>query len=226
MRRRLLAGLVLLLALTGCGGLSLAAPPPTRAPPLPPAAVITTETPSLPATPGAPSNVRLVERVSRQTYLVYGSTMTELRSYLNANGPTAADDNRRYDGVTNWNLQWSMRYQRGEACSIANATIVIDIVQILPEPATPEGLSPAALARWRTFAEALALHERGHVERELAGARALKARFEAEPPAANCNELGRTLGELGEQQIAGIRSADIGYDQETMHGVSQGASFP
>ena len=178
-----------------------------------------------PGSPAAP-NVRIIENVSTPTYSVPGTTTAEVRAYMNANGPLAVDDNRRYDGVTNWSLRWSFRFRENRGCTILNATIEISIATTLPELATPEALPADSLERWRSYIAALRGHEQGHVERELGGARELKAAFEQAPVAPTCGELGQALNALGQAQVEKIMAADARYDLDTGHGRSQGATFP
>ena len=187
-------------------------------PPPPPTAVATAE-------PAA--DVKVVESVSTTTYAVSGSSGSELRSSLNASGPVAVDDNRRYDAVTNWSMQWSFRMRNdGVACTLTTATIQITITTVLPELSSPDDLSTDLLARWQRYLDALRGHESGHVARELDGARTLKSLLEQTPPAPTCPELGRQLNVLGEDEVDKIRASDSAYDVETRHGRTQGAVFP
>ena len=174
----------------------------------------------------ATPSVRIIEDVSTQTYSVPGTTTAEVRAYMNANGPLAVDDNRRYDGVTNWSLRWSFRFRENRGCIILNATIEVSIATTLPELATPEVLPQDTIERWRSYVGALRGHEQGHVERELSGARDLKAAFEQAPAAPTCGELGQALNALGQAQMEKIRAADARYDLATGHGRTQGATFP
>ena len=171
-------------------------------------------------------SVRVIESSQTRTYGVEGRTIPALRAALNATGPFASADGRRYDSVTNWSLTWSFRFNHSSGCALANATIEISVEELLPEAASPEDLSPTVMARWQAFVDALKAHEDGHAERERAGAALLGAAFEAVPPAPDCAQLGLDLNRLGEQQKAAIRTADATWDLVTDHGRLQGAVFP
>jgi len=180
----------------------------------------------------AGTRVRLVETVTQRLYEVDGATEFEVRASLNARGPGAGGAGagaRRggFDGLTDWSLRWSFRYDRGPGyCALANSTLELAIDVLLPELAAPDAISPELLARWQSYVSALENHEMGHVDRQRALAQELAAAFEAAPPAANCSDLGRQLNALGEDYLQRIRLADATYDLETNHGMTQGAIFP
>jgi predicted secreted Zn-dependent protease len=175
--------------------------------------------------------VVLVESVTRRSYSVEGATAQELRAALDALGPLAGRAGAsggagRYDGLTDWSLRWSYRYQRaGGSCSLASATVTLDIVVSLPVP-RGAGLPPQLADRWQAYAMALESHEAGHVERERTLAAMFVTDLEETPAGPDCAELGGRLNALGESYIERIRLSDASYDAETNHGVSQGASFP
>jgi predicted secreted Zn-dependent protease len=176
--------------------------------------------------------VRLSETVTRRLYGVEGASEQEIRASLSQRGPSAAGAGGsaaagRFDGLTDWQLRWSFRYQReGGSCSLAGATIDLSIVVLLPELRQPETLAPDLLARWQAYVAALETHEMGHVERQRAIARDLAAALDASLPAATCSDLGQQLSALGEAHLQTIRVSDASYDVETNHGLTQGAFFP
>jgi len=177
------------------------------------------------------ARVLLVESVTRHSYSVDGATAPELRAALDALGPlagraAASGGAGRYDGLTDWSLRWAYRYQRGGgSCSLASATVTLDIVVSLPQH-LGAGL-PAPLAdRWLAYTMALESHEAGHVVRERALAAMFVTDLEDAPAGPDCAELGSRLNALGESYIERIRLSDASYDAETNHGVSQGAFFP
>lgn len=174
-----------------------------------------------------PVPVQLHENVRTETYLLTGRRAAEIRADLNRKRPHSPADGRRYDAITTWSLRWTFRYNRaGGACSLAAATIELDIVVTLPEMEDEPALPPRTLASWQAYRQALADHEQGHVDRHTAAAQDLQSALQSMPAATNCRDLAAALREMGEAEIAAMRAADFEYDQVTDHGRLQGAVFP
>jgi predicted secreted Zn-dependent protease len=176
---------------------------------------------------GGQALVSLNENVVTRTYPVGGTTAAEVRAGLNRGGPYSNDAGRRYDGATTWDLRWSFRYARQpDACSLAAATLDLNVVVVLPELTQPEALAAETLSRWQAYRDALDAHEQGHVGRSRAGAEALAQVYRDMGAFASCRELAAQLTAAGEAVLIEIRAADRLYDIETEHGRSQGAVFP
>jgi predicted secreted Zn-dependent protease len=172
--------------------------------------------------------VELRETFRIDTYPVMGHSAAEIRADLNRSGPLSIADGRRFDALTSWSLQWSTRIDRSRgSCTLAEATLFLDIVVLLPELAEPNDVSPRTLATWKSYREALEGHEMGHVENQRQGATALQTRLNQMGGAwENCRDLSATLKAEGEAALQAIFAADRTYDEGTMHGRTQGAAFP
>lgn len=211
--------LAALLFATACTG----APAPAAAPAPPAAPAVLWDADA------AGGRVALRESVVWQPYFVRGGTAAALRAELDSKGPYSPADGRRFDSLATWGLRWSFRYERdAEGCRLAAATVELQVVVEVPELVQPDGsqLPDDLLTAWRSYSEALAAHETGHVYAYRAGARALQAALEAAPPAADCRSLGLALNALGEAQVEALRAYDRDYDAVTQHGRLQGAVFP
>jgi predicted secreted Zn-dependent protease len=172
--------------------------------------------------------VELRETFRVDTYPVSGRSAAEIRADLNRAGPLSVADAKRFDALTTWNLKWSLRFDRsGGGCSLAEATILLDIIVLLPELTDPAELSPRTMATWKAYREALDAHEMGHVENQRQGAAALQIRFnEFEGVWESCRELTAALKAEGDAVIQTIFAADRAHDESTLHGRLQGAVFP
>jgi hypothetical protein len=93
---------------------------------------------------------------------------------------------------------------------------------VLPELTALEAIS-WLLSRWR--ARFCLVTRDGLCRRQRALAHELAGALDSAPPAANCTDLGGQLNALGEDYLQRIRLADASYDQETNHGMTQGAIF-
>jgi predicted secreted Zn-dependent protease len=172
--------------------------------------------------------VELRESFRTDTYPVSGRTAAEIRADLNRAGPLSVADARRFDALTTWGLKWTLQYKRaGSGCSLESATVLLDIVVLLPELAETPELPARTLAAWQTYRQALETHEMGHVENQRRGALALQNKFnEFDGFWDNCRDLSAALKAEGDAAIQNIFAADRAYDEDTSHGKLQGAVFP
>ncbi|HXH22256.1 MAG TPA: DUF922 domain-containing protein [Dehalococcoidia bacterium] len=176
--------------------------------------------------------VRLNERVTRRQYLVAGDTEAAIRASLDAHGPgsrppSASGGAGRFDGLTEWSLAWSFRFERGAGfCLLAAADVFLDVTVIVPLHESPDALPPALGQKWQSFIATLETHEFGHVARQRAVARELAAAFNGLPPAPTCQELSQQLSATADEYLVRIRLIDAAYDTETGHGLTEGAIFP
>jgi predicted secreted Zn-dependent protease len=177
--------------------------------------------------PGPDSIVRVVESVQAEQYIVGGDTAAAVRANLNRSGPYSPVDDRTYDAITRWGIQWSFRYDDvPAACSLQSATIEMVAVTTVPRLSSSSHLDAASMVRWQNYLDALDLHESGHLEGIRQGVRALQAAMDDTPAMTTCSELGVYLNALAETYQQALREADVAYDADTAHGRSQGAVFP
>jgi predicted secreted Zn-dependent protease len=179
-----------------------------------------------PSTSGVP--VELNETLRVDTYRIGGRTSAEIRSELNRNGPISVAEGRRFDALTTWNLRWALHYDRQRnGCSLANATVFLDVVVLLPELDAPDIVPRRVLASWLSYRKALEAHEMAHVEQQRRGAQDLQnvlTSFDGVWP--NCRALAAELQSAGDHQVSVIFVADRRYDESTDHGRLEGAVFP
>ena len=194
--------------------------------PVVPEAVDVAPTAEVPAETSVPVELRESFRID--TYSVSGRTVNEIRADLNRAGPLSIEEGRRFDAMTSWSLKWNLRYKRaGSGCSLQEATLLLDIVLLVPELAEPAELPVRTLAAWQVYRQALDGHEMGHVENQRQGAAALQAKLnEFEGFWESCRDLTAALKAEGDAAIQAIFAADRAHDESTNHGRLQGAVFP
>ena len=99
-----------------------------------------------------------IERTSN--YSISGATGPALYASIGERGPMLGGG-RRTIATTNWELKWSRKYApHGDACTLVSATPFLTITTTLPKPG--EKLSGPAAARWKTFIDGVAAHEKVH----------------------------------------------------------------
>lgn len=98
-----------------------------------------------------------IEKV--ETYAISGDSGPALYASIGARGPKLGPT--RAIAYTNPTLTWRRDYQkRGDSCVLVTARPKLTIVYKLPKPA---GKLPAeTAARWKTFIDGIAAHERVH----------------------------------------------------------------
>lgn len=177
--------------------------------------------------PRLDSVVRIVESIHDEQYIVGGDSAGAVRSNLNRYGPYSPVDDRIYDAITRWGIQWSFRYhEEAGACSLQSATIEVVTVTTLPRLSPSSRLDAATMTKWESYLESLTKHEAGHLNSLRRGVRSLQAAMDDSPAMSTCTELGLYLNALGNAYQQALRQADIDYDAETGHGKTQGATFP
>ena len=150
-------------------------------------------------------------------YDVTGTSTTELRSSMNAQGPSDAGGNHN-DAFTTWNIDWTWPLSPDRSCILAGATITMVITVTFPRWTPPQGTSPALVAEWNAYQQALVEHESGHVTFVVATANDVLAAIKG----ASCT----TAEAAAQAVVARIRQHDLDYDAATNHGFTQGAHFP
>lgn len=111
--------------------------------------------------PALAADWKAVEQV--KTYGVSGATGMALYESIGANGPELSNGTRTIAHTT-FDLKWTRKYvPNGTTCRVAvNRPSTMVITYTLPKPKGT--LDPALAARWKTFYEGIAAHERVHGE--------------------------------------------------------------
>lgn len=134
----------------------------------------------------------------------------------------------RFAASTRWQLRWNFRVEQhpGAACELASAKTELDVNMTLPRWMPPQNASPVLVKRWNTFADALRKHEDGHREIAIEAARVVVDRVGNAPPERNCATLKKKLGRIADNTLREYKDKESSYDVTTMHGQTQGATFP
>ena len=158
---------------------------------------------------------------------IVGNSEDALASALKQVGATSKNGDR-FAASTRWQLRWNFRVEQhpGESCELASAKTELDVHMTLPRWMPPQNAPPALVKRWNTFADALRKHEDGHRDLAIEAARAVTDRVAKVRPDYDCAVLKRRLGRVAEQTVREYKDKESSYDVMTMHGQTQGATFP
>jgi predicted secreted Zn-dependent protease len=145
-------------------------------------------------------------------YDVGGSTTSEIRVQLTANGPGG------HDAYTKWDVQWDWPGRGTAVCRLQDATVSYEVTVTFPRWVPTEDATPELVAQWNGYLYALALHEQGHVNNVMSHFPVLVAAIKG----------GTCLSAENAAQIVlqQMRQFDSEYDYTTNHGRTQGARFP
>ncbi len=231
MKRSLVfSNILILLALTACTPseskiatpiveTELASPSETPTPSFTPSRT-KTNTPTFTVTPSeTPIAVGLVELQGANVvyYDISGSTERELREQLDVLGPVGSD-NIRWDALTSWFIRWNWPGYGSNACNLSVVKVSYDIEVIFPRWISSENASSELIAKWVRYTQALAEHEKWHVDIVIASIQSVTDAIMG----ATCD----TAEAAAQAALIPIRQQNASYDETTRHGAMQGARFP
>lgn len=150
-------------------------------------------------------------------YDIAGTTEQDLRAQLNSLGPVGFDKYKG-DATTNWYIKWNWPGYGTDTCDLSAATVSYDIQIIFPRWLPPKNADPDLVVKWTAYIQALATHEKGHVD--------FVVEHYTSVLEAIHNATCETADADAQTALAPIRQHDVNYDATTSHGATQGARFP
>lgn len=154
-------------------------------------------------------------------YAVEGGDARALRDSIRQRGPR--DAHGAWAASTGWVFRWSFRAVADAGCRIESARVDLDVNYTYPQWIAPPNAAPGLLAAWGTFVARLEVHEEGHAAIAAASARDIVGALEGLGPRASCDDLAGAARSLADGLLARHAEAQVAYDRETGHGVTQGA---
>ena len=156
-------------------------------------------------------------------YHVRGESVRELRHSMNAQRPK----NQTHDALTVWNISWTYSWRSVDGGIILHQPKVnVSITTTLPRWTPPKDADEYLLSRWQTYIKALTVHENGHVALAVQAGRDIEQKLAALPKQTSLDALKRIVDSTGQQAIASSREREKQFDEQTQHGLKQGAQFP
>ncbi len=159
--------------------------------------------------------------LDQRFYTVRGDTFEEL-----------VDETTRIKGkwaaYTEWYTNWAFLSEEGEDlewCDIVGARTRVEVTMTSPRWQRPGDVDPAVEVEWERFAEALHIHELGHVTIALQGADTIDDRFDHGLTATTCEEAREAADEQATRIFDHYSKLSRRYDRATDHGLSQGTGL-
>ncbi|GAA5004924.1 DUF922 domain-containing protein [Pseudoluteimonas lycopersici] len=161
-------------------------------------------------------------------YAIKGDTTSELISQMAKLGPYDEGEGRRFQGFTEWSVQWNyqMASQPGGNCSLGDLKIDLKVQMTLPEWEPKRHADQLLVQEWPRYLAKLTEHEMGHRANGVRAAFAVRDAITAIAPMADCGQLASAVNAAGNAAIAQLKDADAEYDRETEHGARQGVRLP
>src|SRR5262249_10272442 len=159
-----------------------------------------------PAPPRQP--VAVETSVSTRYYPVRGTTTAAIFAAIDANGLVETSGQRAM-GLTSteWKLDSGEVDVGAKPCVFPSLTVTLHLVVTLPRHEMPGDLPADLRDRWERFVARVAAHEQRHVDINLEGAAAMKARLEATRTTVSCADLEKTIDAAWRAQQADIERA-------------------
>lgn len=164
--------------------------------------------------------------VKTKHYAVYGSTAKEIRRYMSERSP-AMSEGRKYDGYTTWRIRWRYDFAHESGyCELTNIETEVKVTIMMPELKLVQTLPYQLQQEWKTYYDALTLHENGHRDFGIKAIRAIDAALNEIEGESNCDVLRQKANAKGHSILNKYKALEKAYDRDTQHGLTQGAYFP
>jgi predicted secreted Zn-dependent protease len=175
-------------------------------------------------TPGCAAQ-KIRERVAY--YDIFGATPSELRDEMDRVGPVDGKGKRAI-ATTWWNVRWVYRVKDSgtDSCELSSFGVGLDVATTLPRWQPDSDASKELRKQWGEFAARVKLHEDGHKQIGEAAAAEIERRVRAVDERQSCEEFKAAIEKVAKKTLTEYRRKDVQYDQETQHGLTQGATFP
>lgn len=160
------------------------------------------------------------EEVSVHYFDIEGRTVEELKNAIKKGGPS---DNLGVprDAFAGWHLTWRWPLQENGTPDFMRTVVACTGKVTLPRWRPPTDASPAVIAEWRRYFDALVRHERKHLEHCFSNREKVRlaviAAFKVEP-----NLTAEEANGIVTRHLKEIRALDVAYDATTENGKKEG----
>lgn len=157
-------------------------------------------------------------------YEVVGRTAAELTAEMRLKGPKDAEG-RAFSGLTKSPFTWRYTTRaEGQSCYATSVRVTMYTDVFLPRWIPPDDVVPGLIAQWKQSMAALEVHEAGH--KDISARYAKDIRDKIIGLHTLCYNFAVEANRLSNSIVADMRTAQIKYDADTRHGLTQGTGFP
>lgn len=159
-------------------------------------------------------------------YKITGNSVDTLRKQMTTLGPSDISA-EHFDASTHWQVLWNYQYEEmTNFCRVTDVKVKVNIIYEFPDWVDYAIADYSLKTRWNTYLLHLRTHERGHAQNGIKAGMNIEQALKALPTMSNCTTLINTADAIAYKMIAEHNTFDINYENETNHGVTQGATFP
>lgn len=160
--------------------------------------------------------------ISTNYYTVTGNSISELWEAMVQARPWTT--NLQYNARTDWATYYSYTYRfAGDQFSFRNINVYTKVSVYLPRWTPPPQVDSTLVEAWAQFLKAVALHETGHISVARLATTELRRQLLAIPAQDSADELQAAADSAARRTLNNYRRMDVEYDQQTRHGITQGA---
>jgi len=157
-------------------------------------------------------------------YEVVCRTAAELSAEMRLKGPKDAEG-RAFSGLTKSPFTWRYTTRaEGPNCSATSVRVTMYTDVFLPRWIPPDDVVPGLIAQWKQSMAALELHEAGH--KDISARFAKQIRDKISELRTLCSTFALEANRISNAIVGEMRAAQVKYDADTRHGLTQGTGFP
>lgn len=159
--------------------------------------------------------------VTTKYYEVVGSTAATIRANMNKN---RSDD---YDAYTHWHVNWSFDTEQvDDFCEINQVEVTLKIKFTLPHWEADWDTSDEVEELWDDYYTALIAHENQHKAIAIEAAEEIENALNDLDEERHCKRLKKIANATANEIINDYKEQQVQFDEDTDHGIDDGAVFP
>lgn len=171
---------------------------------------------------GASRKLRIDEKYD--FYDIKGTSIAELIQQMKQGG-TKWNDGKVYAALTTWDIQYDYKImEKNGSYWIKSVITDISVVYILPNRVPAAADTPDLQAsQWGKYMDHLKEHEYGHKDISVKTAAEINEALASLGSFSSKTDLNKRAKLLVEAKFKQLKKLQIAYDEETRHGITQGA---
>ncbi len=156
-------------------------------------------------------------------YAVQGESARALRASMNTTRPKGM----AHDAYTKWHVSWSYTWHQVNGnYALQSSKVSVAITMTLPQWTPSQDADKRLVERWQRYITALRRHENGHAVIGTQAAREIEKKLQTLPAAPSTEALKELVERTCQQVLAEARAREKKFDEDTHHGIKEGARFP